>query len=295
MSARALDLAGQQRAYLAADAGGTPRQIYDVITGLAGIGRVLLAAAQSGHDTEPGLLAALATLTTMISSRHGTRPGWWSPPGQRPGYAAPVLSGSADTGLAHGIAGPIAFLSLAHMAGYSVSGQITAIRDAAAWLIRWQADGTWPPHVTGTELDTGLAAPTAGRRDAWCYGAPGISRSLTLAGKAIGDQAFTSSAEAAVNAVTTRLPAGWDCEGPTLCHGYAGVLQVTSADCAAQAVTGQFDHQTPFAFQHVAAQTPKDQPGFLTGAAGVALALADHARLPARDVPARWDTLLLLS
>jgi hypothetical protein len=32
-----------------------------------------------------------------------------------------------------------------------------------------------------------------------------------------------------------------------------------------------------------------------TGAAGIALALADHAELPAPDVPARWDAILLLS
>ena len=295
MSARALDLAGQHREYLATGAAGTPRQIYDVITGLAGIGRILLAATQSGHDTEPGLLAALATLTTMMSTQHGTRPGWWSPPAGRTQSADPVRSGTADTGLAHGIAGPVAFLSLAHLAGYSVSGQITAIRDAATWLIRWQADRTWPPHITETELGTGIAAPAAGRRDAWCYGAPGISRSLTLAGQATGDHALTSTAETAVTALTTRPAAGWDCEGPTLCHGYAGVLQATRADRAAQAVTNQFDPRRRFAFQHVAEQTSKDQPGFLTGAAGVALALADHGGLPARDVPARWDALLLLS
>jgi hypothetical protein len=295
MSARALDLAGQQREYLATGAAGTPRQIYDVITGLAGIGRILLAATQSGHDTEPGLLAALATLTTMMSTQHGTRPGWWSPPAGRTQSADPVRSGTADTGVAHGVAGPIAFLSLAQLAGYSVSGQITAIRDAATWLIRWQADRTWPPHITETELDTGIAAPVAGRRDAWCYGAPGISRSLTLAGQATGDPALTSTAEAAVTALTTRPAVGWDCEGPTLCHGYAGVLQATRADRAAQAVTNQFDPRRRFAFQHVADQASKDQPGFLTGAAGVALALADHGGLPARDVPARWDALLLLS
>jgi len=295
MSARALDLARQHREYLATGAAGTPRQVYDVITGLAGIGRILLAAAQSGHDTEPGLLAALAALTTMMSTQHGTRPGWWSPPAGRTQSADPVRSGTADTGLAHGIAGPIAFLSLAHLAGYSVSGQVTAIRDAATWLVRWQADRTWPPHITETELDTGIAAPVAGRRDAWCYGAPGISCSLTLAGQAVGDPALTSTAEAAVTALAGRPAAGWDCEGPTLCHGYAGVLQATRADRAARAVTDQFDPRRRFAFQHVADQTPKDQPGFLTGAAGVALALADHGGLPARDVPARWDALLLLS
>jgi len=55
----------------------TPRAAYDVINGLAGIGRVLLAAVTAGLPAaEPGLLAALETLTTMIETPLGTRPGW---------------------------------------------------------------------------------------------------------------------------------------------------------------------------------------------------------------------------
>ena len=44
------------------------------------IGRILLAAVTSGHDRcEPGLIAALDTLTAMIRTRDGSRPGWWLP------------------------------------------------------------------------------------------------------------------------------------------------------------------------------------------------------------------------
>ncbi len=39
----------------------------------------------------------------------------------------------------------------------------------------------------------------------------------------------------------------------------------------------------------------RDEPGLLTGAAGTALALADHGQLPTPTAPARWDSLLLLS
>jgi hypothetical protein len=38
-----------------------------------------------------------------------------------------------------------------------------------------------------------------------------------------------------------------------------------------------------------------DRPGFLTGATGVALALADHAQLPTPPVTTAWDAILLLS
>jgi hypothetical protein len=193
------------------------------------------------------------------------------------------------------IAGPLALLSVAHLSGYSVAGQATAICEAAHWLLRWRTNDTWRPHVTGTELDTGAAAPVPGRRDAWCYGSPGISRSLTLAGQATGDQALTDAATAATAALIARPSGQWDVEGPTLCHGYAGVLQATTTDHAARAVVDRFDPGLRFGFRHLATQTATDEPGFLIGAAGVALALADHGYLPARDVLARWDALLLLS
>ncbi|MGH3275737.1 MAG: lanthionine synthetase C family protein [Streptosporangiaceae bacterium] len=297
LSARALDLAGQHRGYLADGRVGTPWRVYDAITGLAGIGRVLLAAVQSGHDAEPGLLAALGTLTAMARTRHGARPGWWTPADQHAGNTQPDPSGMAATGMAHGIAGPLAFLSLAHLAGYSVAGQDTAITEAARWLLRWRTagTGTWPPSVTGTELDTGAAVPAAGRRDAWCYGTPGIGRSIALAGQATGDPVLTGAASAAITSLAARPAGQWDVEGPALCHGYAGVLQSTSAAQAAQAVTTLFDPGQRFGFRHVADQAATDEPGFLVGAAGIALALADHGDLPAREVPARWDALLLLS
>ncbi len=297
MSARAVDLAGQHCGYLAGGGTGTPWHIYDAITGLAGIGRVLLAAVQSGLDAEPGLLAALATLTTMTLARHGARPGWWTPARQHPGDTPPDPSGVAATGMAHGIAGPLAFLSLAHLAGYSLAGQDTAITRAARWLLRWQTagTGTWPPAVTGTELDTGTARPAAGRRDAWCYGTPGISRALALAGQATSDSALTAAASAATASLAGRPGSQWDAQGPGLCHGYAGVLQSTSAPRAAGALTSMFDPRHRFGFRHVAGHAATDEPGFLVGAAGAALALADHAQLPAREVPARWDALLLLS
>ena len=297
MSARAADLAEQHREYLAAGGTGTPWHVYDAITGLAGIGRVLLAAVRAGHDAEPGLLAALTTLTAIARARYGTRPGWWVPAAAAGSSAQISPSGAAATGMAHGIAGPLAVLSLASMAGYSVDGQPEAIREATSWLLRWRTAGPqdWPPHVTGTELDTGIAAPVPGRRDAWCYGTPGIGRSLALAGQALGAAALTRAASDAVNALDARPSSAWDVDGPALCHGYAGVLQSTASGQAAESVTGLFSPRHRFGFQHLAGQSARDDPGFLTGAAGAALTLADHGGLPAPSVTDKWDALLLLS
>jgi hypothetical protein len=206
--------------------------------------------------------------------------------------------------MAHGIAGPLALLSTATTAGWTVDGQISAIRTAATWLLTWQTPGTttWPPHITGPELDHQQPppAPAAGRCDAWCYGTPGISHALTMASRALDDPRPAQGANTALTALTARPALRWDTEGPALCHGSAGVLQCAAdypitADLAASALIAAFDPRHTFAVQNIHNQTASDDPGLLTGAAGVALALADHGGIPAPETSTRWDAALLLS
>jgi lantibiotic biosynthesis protein len=304
LSARAIDLAHRHQEQVRRGYLGTPWAVYDVISGLAGIGRVLLAAVASGHDVaEPGLITALDTLTTMIRTCHGNRPGWWLSPSGHPPTAIINPSGAATTGSAHGIAGPISLLSIACASGWEVTGQRTAIGEAARWLLKWRdaCASRWPSHVTSDELDSGIRWPVSGRQDAWCYGAPGIGRALSLAGHALGDPVLTHTGETAIASLAGRPAQHWDVTGPTLCHGHAGVLQCAAAsqnvtaDRAAAAVHAAFSADHPFGFQHLDKGAARDEPGLLTGAAGIALALADHGGLPGGDAPVRWDAILLLS
>jgi lantibiotic biosynthesis protein len=295
----------RQAMQIAADDQGRRRPIqplsswagYDVISGPAGIGRILLAALAAGHViAEPGLRAMLTTLTRMIASSVGI-PGWLIPAqaGQR---ARLHPSGEAATGLAHGVAGPLALLSIAHEVGYSVRGQLTAIRAAADWLLHWQVNSCWAPAITGNELVSGIPDPMPGRRDAWCYGTPGIARTLILAAHALGDQRLTLHGWASLRAMAARPV--WDVEGPTICHGYAGVIQSAGrdlpalADLAANAVSTCFDASAMYGFRHLGEGAASDRPGLLTGAAGIALTLADYAALPSTQVTSPWDTVLLL-
>ena len=303
LSAQAVDLAcSYDQSYRSAGSG-VVWHVYDVISGLAGIGRILLAAVDQGHSSaEPGLLAALSAMTTMLIDQGGSRPGWWVATDQHPPVVAARLdpTGAADTGLAHGVAGPIAFLSLAQTAGYAVPGQVNAIRDAVDWLDRWRANGDgWPSEVSGLDLDEDVATPRPSRRVAWCYGSPGIARSLLLAARAVPDDDLAVRARADVACLAARHDA-WAAQGPTLCHGYSGVLRCATAvdqpvtDHAATAVLQHLDPSRPFLFPHIEHGASHDNPGFLTGAAGVALALAEHGRLPAPAVRTSWDAALLI-
>lgn len=280
--------------------------LYDVITGLAGTGRILLAALANGHrDAEPGLIAALTTLTTMINNpRSETRPGWWLPADSHPTTGGVPPSGVAETGMAHGISGPLTLLSTSASAGWTIDGQTAAIRTATSWLLTWQTPGTttWPPHITGTELDNQQHAPNPApeRRDGWCYGTPGISRALTAAGRALNDPRSAKAGTTAITALADRTADRWDTQGPALCHGTAGILQSATshpaiADLAATTLTTAIDPRHTFAVQNLHHHTATDDPGLLTGAAGIALALADHGGLPTPEDPTRWDAALLMS
>lgn len=277
--------------------------VYDAITGLAGIGRVVLVAHHTGHiDVEPGLEAALTTLTAILAPRRASHPGWWLPADHHPTPTSVHPSGAATTGVAHGVAGPLAFLATAHSAGWSVPGQADAIEHATCWLLRWSTDtGRWPPYITGDELDNNQRASTPGRADAWCYGTPGITRSLHLAAHALNKPEWKHEADKALKQLANRAPHEWDTDGPTLCHGHAGVTEATARTCpplaqtAATAVADAFDPTVAFGFQHNNHGHMQDDPGLLTGATGIALTLAHQTDLPASDSPTRWDSLLNLS
>jgi hypothetical protein len=272
---------------------------YDLISGPTGLGRVLLAAHSAGHTAaEQGLHGTLTNLTLMITSSADS-PGWLILPQEGQG---PRLhpSGEAATGMAHGIAGPLAFLSIAHSAGYTVHRQTDAIRTAARWLAHWQSGRCWPPAITGDELTSGIPDPMPGRRDAWCYGIPGIARALHLAGNALGDPHLTHLAQSSLEAMAGRYP--WDVEGPTICHGYAGIIQSTrhhtsaTAERAEREVAAACDPQFTYQFCHASHSSGSaDRAGLLTGAAGIALVLADLGALPSVPAPTPWDAVLLLS
>ncbi|MFI0219706.1 lanthionine synthetase LanC family protein [Streptomyces lydicus] len=292
LSARATALA-RHHYRRAARQQATPWAIYDAIKGVAGIGRVLLAAHHRGHGNEaaPGLHAALDALTHMILTPIGTRPGWWIPATLHPPTVRVPATGAATTGLAHGIAGPLSLLATSHRDGHSVPEQAEAIHTAANWLLAWQTpERTWRPHISGKALDNNekpRSTRDAGRTTAWCYGTPGIATTLANAGHALGHAALKRTAISSMDALTSQLPEDWDTEGTALCHGTAGVLQSarrlschTLVACAAHTILNRASLSRP--------------NGFLTGRAGTALALADLGGLLPQPEDA-WDCLILLS
>jgi hypothetical protein len=272
---------------------------YDLISGLAGAGRLLLLAEEHGHPgTGDGLETALRTLTDLLRLDGDGRPRWWSTRDDVTRFDASVgPGGGALTGIAHGIAGPLAFLATALGAGRVVTGQADAVRTAATWLLE-KRDGTaWPPVVTEPPVP-----PQPRAR--WCTGTAGIAAALHRAGTTLGHPVFVAAGIEALAGLAERGPAGWpDVTEPVLCCGLAGVLETALAVRAttpdprldrlatdtAGAVLGYQDQTSRYGFsERATVATGADD--LLYGAAGTALALLDYAG----DGYPVWPALLLL-
>ncbi len=289
---------------------------FDAISGLSGVVAHLLArpahAEASGSDaarTAP-LSAALGALVRLVRVPGPDGPRWATPPEffAHEEEARRYPQGNLNCGLAHGIPGPLAALSLALAAGVRVDGMHEAVSEAARWLVEHRRDDRW-----GVNWPAVVTLPDAGARHdgpsraAWCYGSPGLSRALWLAGAALGDGGMQALAVEAMASVYARPVSARQIGSPTFCHGIAGLLQITLrfrgdtgnpmfSDAAAALVDQLVDSFEPddslLGFRCLeSGGTRVDQPGLLDGAPGVALVLLAAAT----PVEPAWDRLFLLA
>lgn len=300
---------GSARQRIAAGGRGVSWSEYDVITGTSGVGRLLLDAAMFDDHTDLVHAAIeqtcthLTALATPAETPRGRSVGWWVPAEEQPVEQDRIAypEGDVNLGLAHGITGPLAFLAEAHRRGFTVAAQTDAIRTFADWLIGWQLEdpaGAYPCRVTlAQEMDRPAGDPHI-TRSAWCYGAAGVGLALAAAGAALEDSRITQAAADSLVAAIDLDPALQRLDGPTICHGTAGLLlcahevarMTGSEEVAARVpalvtdVLRAFAADAPFCFQHTAPDSPEgwraaagtrsmDVAGVLEGAAGVALVL----------------------
>lgn len=130
-------------------------------------------------------------------------------------------------------------------------------------------------------------------RPSWCYGTAGVARAQQLAAIATGDPGRQQTAEGALLGCLTEPAQLARITDRGLCHGAAGLFQTVwraAADAATPALAAHLPHLLNALLDH---QAPVDDPGLLTGDAGLALALHTAA---ANAAPASaWDACLLLT
>ncbi|MFJ2577182.1 lanthionine synthetase LanC family protein [Kitasatospora aureofaciens] len=287
------------RADLAAGAG-LRAHTFDTVSGVAGLGRLLLALEPDG----PALADLLTALVELAEPTGTTLPRWWTAGGPGlPGADPDFPQGHLNLGLAHGIPGPLALLALARLRGVGLPGQDEAIDEAIEALASWLAarqtpTGSWPMTLRVEDERAGRPPADPPTRAAWCYGTPGAARALFLAGAALRRPDWQATAVAALAGTLAADPSGWNLDGPGLCHGTAGLLRITqrtaeesgSAELAAHlpalAATVGAELDTVLAAGHPS--------GLLEGTAGAALALHGYTRTTTADPAAEWDAFLLI-
>ena len=284
---------------------------FDQISGLSG---VLLCALANEHQAAAPVVPFVVRALVALALEPGDPPSWYTPPeflyddDQRAYYPF----GNLNLGLAHGIPGPLAALSLALRAGQGDDRVVEAVHTLADWLAAHVTLGPegpgWETVVTLGRGASGLSElPVHGvGRDAWCYGTPGAARALYLAGVELDRSDLRNLAIESMAAVYRRAPAERGIDSPTFCHGVAGLLQITLrfhhdtqlpmfAD-AASALTRQILHavepERPMGIANLEPGDNKvDQPGILDGAAGVSLVLLAASS----DREPTWDRMFALS
>ncbi|WP_131739175.1 lanthionine synthetase C family protein [Actinomadura roseirufa] len=239
---------------------------FDLIRGITGLGALLLARRGSSSLLKE-VLAYLVSLARPVHTDAGALPGWWSL--DLPGHKE-MTDGHGNNGMAHGIAGPLALLSLASSRGVHVDGYEGAINEFAGWLDRY-GGAYW---TSREQLSAGEHPRPAPLRPSWCYGALGIARSHQLAAIALADPARRQAAENSVLAALadpTRLSLITDA---SLCHGWSGLLTVTRAIAADSPEPDPFAIHIENLRRRVAGGIGElTKPGLLEGRAGARLAL----------------------
>jgi hypothetical protein len=305
-------IAGQTDNLARVTTGGIAFSEFDVVSGLAGVGAYLLYRADSAAAAQ-AVQAVLRSFVALVRD-DANLPRWWTPTHLTGSEESAALypHGNLNCGLAHGIPGPLALMALALSNGIRVEGAEEAVDGLAEWLIRYRVEDAWGvdwPYAVSLTAD-GLPEPAdahrAGSRAAWCYGAPGVARALWLAGVARGRPEWRELAIEAMAAVYRRPFAARQINSPTLCHGVAGLLQVTLrfanetrlpmfTNAAGDLIEWLLSAYEPDSIMGYRNWEPGgarvDQPGLLEGAAGVLLT----SLAAATDIEPSWDRAFLIA
>ena len=286
---------------------------FDVISGLSGIGAYLLGRKED-LAVAKSLRALLQALITCTEEEEGL-PRWHTPAHlltDQEKSLSRYPHGNLNCGLAHGIPGPLALLSLAHREGMEVDGLPEAIERVADWLCKNSLEDAWGINwPTAVPLGPNQTAVTSARalggsRAAWCYGSPGVARSLWLAGEALKRTDYQELAIAAMEAVYLRPLKVRNIDSATFCHGVAGLLQIAlrfardtglplfteAVHTLSEQLLSLYEPESLLGYRCLEpGNRGVDKPGLLDGAPGVVLVLLAVAT----EIEPAWDRLFLLS
>jgi lantibiotic modifying enzyme len=285
------------------------RGAHDLVYGLVGIGVYALERAPESTALRLARIVVERLAATAERDAEGCR--WWSSPADLPVRArATLASGYYNVGMAHGAPGVIAFLADVVRLGIETSIAPALLSEAVRWLLAQHGRAPGCEALYPSWIDSlGEATPA---RVAWCYGDPGVAVALLAAANALHNDGWR---EAALMTARHAAAVAFEPSGvidACLCHGSAGLATVFAhleAGLGAPELGDAARRWTCATLAFEQAHGPgvggyrswtrlpdgsdgwADDPGFLLGSSGVALALLARAGHPSHG----WERLLLAS
>ncbi|WP_329137719.1 lanthionine synthetase C family protein [Streptomyces sp. NBC_01476] len=239
---------------------------FDLIRGLTGLAALLLTRSAASPLLKQ-VLAHLVSLSRPVPIAGRELPGWWSQAGPA---GEEMDGGHSNNGVAHGIAGVLAVLSIALRDDVQVPGQQDAIETFARWLDTY-GGCYWTTHDQLSANGTPEPEPA---RPSWCYGEIGIARAQQLAALALGDPVRRCAAEETVVRTLGDPKRLGRITDASLCHGWAGLVTVARAVAQDSTAPDSFAPLITDLTKRLAADLDRlSKPGFLEGRAGAQLAL----------------------
>ena len=280
---------------------------YDLISGLVGIGVYALE-----RLPRPSAVICLERVLNRLDetaerSREGIA--WFTPPEHLPDWQRTLCpDGYYNLGLAHGVPGVIALLGGACAANVLRAKAQPLLEGAVSWLLRQKL-----PEGAGSSFSS-WAGPGVERdasRLAWCYGDVGLAAALLVAARCTDNPDWEREAVEIMRRAAERSLEQAGIVDAGLCHGAAGLGHLFNRMFQ---TTGemQFKEAGQFWFERTLEMRQPNQgiagysgylpledgtpqwvadPGILTGAAGIALALLATTT----SIEPAWDRMMLVS
>lgn len=283
------------------------RREYDLISGLVGLG--VYALERLPAPCAVACVEGIVDRLEEISERTGEGIVWHTAPELLPPWQREQCPNGYDNlGLAHGVPGVIAFLGAAWAAGIRKRTARKLLGGAVAWLLRHKRRSR-----SGSRFSAWIVPGGDGEdcRSAWCYGDPGVAAALLCAARGVGEPAWERAALNIARRAAARRPEETNVQDAGLCHGAAGLAHVfnrmyqATGDASLRRAARYWIGRTLAmrrrgrgigGFQTLQIREDKttyweDDPGLLTGSAGIGLALLAAAT----PIEPAWDRMLLLS
>jgi hypothetical protein len=275
---------------------------YGLVSGLVGF--AVYALERLPRPTAVACLERIVDHLAATAEHRDEGSTWWTNPAWLLAkMRAKYPRGYYNLGMSHGVPGVIALLGWTCRAGVARGRARPLLDDAVRWLLQQQGPagfGNW------IEPD-GTRDPS---RLAWCYGEPGVAAALLCAARSVDEPAWEREALAIAWRASQRPPEQSGVVDAGLCHGAAGLghlfnrlYQATGEPWLAEAARSWFARalamqQPGRGIGGYVAQLLGDDgvltwadPGLLTGAIGIALALLAATT----TVEPAWDRMLLVA